>query len=360
MQGIQLLIVTILGFVLSYFFVFSYAHEVYAASFIVSPVVLDTKAKARDILKESLTLTNNTSSKLNVYTFVNNISTLEGQQEFMDPSVADHASSLANWIEISRAVLELGPREERKINFDINVNLRAKPGMYHALISFVPGATRDEAETRLRDAPSVTVNLEVLEDIKERLQLKKFIADKTFFFGSPASLSYELENIGNRNVIPSGEIRIYNRRGEEVGAVEVNNEKGAVEVNEVKKFASTWRGLGEREETKQLASLLGTSGGFGKYKAFLDLEYGLTERGTVQDTIYFWAVPLRLLFITLGVAAMTVTMLILLLRRRRKTHTYVPDIPEHPKRKGALRPHRAGTDKPRHRNIIDLRDIKKL
>lgn len=273
---------------------FAWFHIAYAASFTVTPAVINEKAKARDILKESVTLTNNLANKINVYAFVNNIAIREGKQEFLDPSRADHSSSLANWIMIRRGFIELLPGEKKKIDFDIEVNLRAKPGMYHALINFAEASTRAEAEAKIAGAPSVTVNLEVFEDIKERLQLKSFISDKTFFFGFPVSFSYELENIGNRPVLPLGEIRIYDRRGREVTSMQISEAASAIAPAENIKIVSSWSGLEKSSAPLMLASVasaLGVGGGFGKYKAVLDIEYGVVGK-TLQDTVFFWVIPL--------------------------------------------------------------------
>lgn len=267
-----------------------------AASFTAIPVVIDEKAnKARDILKESLILVNNSASRLNIYAFVNNIATQEGKQEFLDPSRADQSSSLANWILFPRGVIELLPREKKKVDFNIEVNLRAKAGMYHALISLAEASTRDDAEKKIAGVPSVTVNLEVLEDIKERLQLKSFISDKIFFSGFPVSFSYELENIGNRSAIPQGEIRIYDRRGREVTSIPINEKASTIVPAENLKLASNWSGpeLNNPEAKGRFLAQVSSGIGFrgiGKYKAILDLEYGAAGK-TLQDTVFFWVIP---------------------------------------------------------------------
>ena len=271
-----------------------------ASSLTVNPVVIDEKAKARDILNESLTLTNNTGRKLNVYTFVNNIVASKGEEDFLDPSRADHSSSLANWIKISRGVIELSPGEKRTIDIRIDVNLRAEPGIYHAVISFVEGSSRAIAEEKFKSASKVTVNLEVIEDIKERLQLSTFIPVRTFFSGSPITLLFSLENIGNRPLVPSGEIRIYNRRGEEVASIDANEEKVALEPGGTVQLASVWQGIQ----------------GFGKYKAFLNLEYGTTQRGTIYDTVFFWVIPWQKILFIFGALAILVILITYFLHRR--------------------------------------------
>lgn len=278
----------------------SFVSLAHAASFTVSPVVIDRKAKARDILKESVMLTNTAGRKLNIYTFVNNVSIQEGKQEFLDPSRANHSSSFANWIKISRGVIELLPGEKRTVDFQIDVNLRAQPGMYHALISFAEGSRRVEAEKKLRDSPLSTINLEVIEDIKERLQLKKFVSDKTFFSGSPISFSYELENIGNRSLAPSGEIRIYNRRGEEVAVIDANADGKELQPDATLQLAGVWQG----------------GKGFGRYKALLNLEYGAKQRGTFQDTVFFWVIPWQKILIIFVVLASFVILVTYFWHRR--------------------------------------------
>ncbi len=331
-----------------------------AASLTVTPVVIDEKAKARDILKESLTLTNNTASKLNVYAFVNNIAIQEGKQEFLDPSRADQSSSLANWILFPRGAIELLPGEKKNIDFNIEVNLRAKAGMYHAMISLAEASTRDDAEKKIVGASSVSVNpntygisvgvnLEVLEDIRERLQLKSFISDKIFFSGFPVSFSYELENVGNRLVAPSGEIRIYDRRGREVASIPINDTRMNTDENpsliatgENKKFASNWSGPEKSSSFSMLAnvaSALGVGGGFGKYKAVLDLEYGAGGK-TLQDTVFFWIIPWKqIAVIFVGFLIFAIALIVLLHKRLAATRIYTDE----------------NTDKHRYKKVIDLR-----
>ncbi len=306
-------------FLYAFVLFFVWFHMASAASLTVSPVIIDEKVKARDILPEAVTLVNTVERKLNVYAFVNNVAIQEGKQEFLDPSRADQSSSLANWILISRGVIELKPHETKRIDFKIEVNLRAKPGMYHALISFAEASTRDEAEARIAGSPMLTVNLEVIEDIKERLQLKRFVADKVFFSGFPVSFSYELENIGNRPAIPSGEIRIQDRRGREVASIKINENLAAVELDSHLALSASWQGGGPSGTGGVLAAI-GQSldlKGWGRYKAFLNLEYGSKERGTLQDTVFFWVIPWQFFFIIFGLLIALVITTVFILRNKQ-------------------------------------------
>jgi len=218
----------ILGFIICLFWISNfYPQEVNAAgSIIVSPFIIDRTAYPREQLKGFIILKTDANYKMNIYTFVNNFDPLLGRQEFLTLPDVDLSTSLANWININRGVIEAKPgKQETKIDFEIDVNLTAKPGVYHALIAFAEGPSREDAQSKLFSAPYITINLEVLDDINEKLQLDKFVSDKFFFTRSPISFSYKISNVGNRALIPHGEIRIFNRSGMELGATVANDQK---------------------------------------------------------------------------------------------------------------------------------------
>ncbi len=247
--------------------------RVHAASVSALPAILDYHAKARDIIEGSLTLKNLSSRQIDIYPVVNNIAASSGAESFTVPSIADLSSSLANWIQITRGMIELAPGESRAIPLEIRVNLAAKAGLYHALIAFPEGSSRADAEARLNEAATVTVNLEVQENIKENVQLKSFSADKNLFWGLPASFSYELKNSGNRAQTPTGDITIYDRRGKEVTTLIANKEGVALNPNDSHMFSNEWRG----------------GAGIGQYKALINLQYGANNE-KLQDTIFFWVI----------------------------------------------------------------------
>ena len=254
---------------------FSLAFAQDAAPLTVSPVVIDEKAKARDILKQTVILKNNSDRKLSVYPSVNDIDPSAGEEGFVSAQDSeDRSASLANWIELSRVVIELEPGAEKEVPFVIRVNMNAVANTYHAQITFAEGGDRNSAESR-GSLARVTVNLEVQADIKELLQLNKFITDNVFFSGDDVLFNYQLENIGNQELLPRGEIRIYNRKGEEVASIPVNGDSKTISPENMTQMASVWSAVQ----------------GFGKFKAFLTIDYGKTQTASVQDTIYFWIIP---------------------------------------------------------------------
>ena len=261
----------------------------------VTPAVIDEKVKPRDILKESIMVKNNSTHVLQLYPSVDDINSQAGNQGFTRANdETTLANSLANWIELSRGVVQLGPGEERAIPFIIRVNLGAQPNSYHALIKLTEGGTRAEADSK-PFLGTVTVNVEVQADIKELLQLNKFTTDSIFFSGDDVLFNYQLQNIGNQNLQPKGQIHIYDRKGTEVAAVEVNHEGKTI----------------SPEQASQLASVWSAANGFGRYKALLTVDYGSGQVASVQDTVFFWVVPWKQMLMVFTVSLTIVVILAL-------------------------------------------------
>jgi hypothetical protein len=254
----------------------------------VTPVVIDEKGKPRDILKQSIKVINTSERKLQLYPSVNDVHKIEGEKEFVAAQTGDdRKDSLANWIELSRGVIELGPGEEKEIPFVIRINVTAVAGSYHATISFTEGGARDAADAK-PPLGEITVNVEVQDDVKEIMQLNKFGTDSFFLAGDDVLFNYSVENIGNQELQPKGEVRIYNRRGEEVAAVPVNSDGKTISPSQMTQLASVWSG----------------AEGFGRYKAFLTVDYGKVQTASVQDTVYFWIVPWKQLLMLIVVTAL--------------------------------------------------------
>ena len=265
-----------------------------ATSFNATPVVIDGKGKQREILRYSVSVENTTKHLVSIYPWVTDVDTKIGQEGAHDLQGSvdkELAASLARWIEVTRGSVDLLPGDKKDISITVQINLNAKPGMYHATIHLSAGGDRDSAEKNLADAVDVNMNVEVLEDINERLQLATFLPAKNVFSGDQADFSYSIENIGNRGLIPHGKIRIYDRRGQEIATIDANKNGKKLEPSAHELLSSVW-----------------TSGNeFGRYKAMLDIEYG--GHGTLQDTVFFWVIPWKKLlgmFMTLIIICVVV------------------------------------------------------
>ncbi len=255
----------------------------------VFPLVIDMSAEARDIITKEITIENIADQQITVYPTVNNISLSDGGsiEEFLPPSMSDRTRSLASWLEISRMGITVNPGETKTVSLTLRVHPSPVPGTYHALIGFGNGNNRDIAERHVASgqAPGTVVTVTIGGDTNTFMKLSKFIVDRVVTGPSNQAAVYTFNNPGDEPLIPTGEIILYDSTGKEVGALPVNAE--GIEIPPG----------GEHSFTAEVP----VEGLFGKYKAFLSVEYGSSERASVHDTSFFYVFPLKTILILLGV-----------------------------------------------------------
>lgn len=259
-----------------------------ASQYTVVPLVIDVTAESRDIITKEITITNNSGSQVTVYPTVNNVSVGESGtiETFVPPVESDRTRSLASWIEISRLGIDIKSGESRKIPVTLRINFQTLPGTYHAFVGFGTGRNRDEAEIQVKNgqAPGTVITVTIAEKRNVILKLSKFIVDRFVTKSNNQAAVLSFKNPGDETLVPTGEIILYNSKGNEVGALVVNEEKIQIPPG------------GEHVFTAPIP----VDGKFGKYKAFLSVEYGDTQKGSVQDTSFFYIFPLKKILIILG------------------------------------------------------------
>jgi hypothetical protein len=260
-----------------------------AADIAIAPAVIDDHGLPQDIFNYTLTVTNKSSVQKNIFASVYEI-TAGGNQPFIDPSLANRPASLADWITVSRGAITLQPGEAKKIPVGVTINPYATAGDYHAVIAFVEGSTRDEAERHLSGAPQALVNFAVASNKKEILKLASFTPDKRFSSGFPVSVGYTIKNTGDVPSTPSGLVLFYDRIGHEVGSVPANASNIIIAPGESHTFTADWNDA---------------KAGMGQYQAALQVTYGAND-AQLADTILFWILPwqkiLIIFFVLLAVA----------------------------------------------------------
>lgn len=259
-----------------------------APTFSVSPLVMDIDAEGRDIIQKEITIKNTGAQPATLYPSVNNISIQDGGtiEKFLPPVESDRTTSLASWIEVSRLGILVRPGEEIKVPITLRVHPTPSAGTYHAFIGFGHGDNRDEAERLVAQgqAPGTIINVTIEEKNTEFLKLSGFAVNRFITNDSNNVARYTFNNPSSESLVPEGEIIIYDSKGKEVGVARVNEDRVEVPPNGEHVF-----------ETK-----ISRDGLFGKYKAFLSVEYGSTQRATVQDTSFFYAFPMKYLLILLS------------------------------------------------------------
>jgi hypothetical protein len=282
-------------------FVSSAKAEILPGQIVVQPEIIDDQAKAKEIREYQIIVKNTSSTTISLYPLVTDLKPEGGEPVFTDPTNLDKSISLARWINFKRSGIELSAGQEAEVPLKIDVNMNALPGTYHAVIIFGYGASQAEAQERAgkEKLARLLINFTVKDEIIEKAQLVSFNADKNIFFSFPVSFLLEVRNVGNSGVAPAGMIRIYDRRGQEVGSLPVNEEKKDLTPETNARYQVKWN----------------KNSGFGKYKAKLDMEYGEKSIRDMNDALYFWVLPWKIVAIVLlGVFILLVVLIILLSR----------------------------------------------
>ncbi len=278
----------------------TYANTAYR----ISPLVIDLDAEARDITTRTITITNTGTNPVTIYPTVNNISLGEGGiiKEFHSPVDSDRTSSLTSWIEFKRSGINLPIDGSATLELVFRINPNPVPGEYHAFLGFGNGRNQDEAVKQVRDgnAPGVVINVTIDDATSEFLKISKFFVNRFVTRLNNQAAVYTVRNPGDEVLVPTGEIIFYNNRGEEIGSTTVNPDALSIQPGEEHVFTAP----------------VPTAGLFGKYKAFLDMEYGIQNRATIQDTSFFYVFPIKTILILFGVLAIVVVVIALFVHRR--------------------------------------------
>lgn len=276
----------------------------FAEGYKVTPRVMNYEVKQRDIFTETITVTNNTDHKLNLYAAVNEVNLDEGGDivAFTPRSVADNTTTPTSWINFTRGRIELMPGKSKEVPIEFQVHPEAAAGVYYVFIGFGAAHNQPLAHKQVAEgsAPGVMVTLSVDQKQTEFLKLGQFVIDRFVTEPENNAITYKLNNPGSAELVPKGEIIFYDSRGTEVAAVPVNPDNQAL-------------APGQESEYTMSAP---TDNLFGKYKAFLSVDYGSQQLASVYDTAFFYVVPWqKLLLVFSGVMFIAILLTVLLHRR---------------------------------------------
>ena len=283
------------------------SETVHAAGITLLPRVIDLAVQPSDIIAQKVIVKNDSGITLTLFTFVNNVNVgVEGGvQAFVQNSMSDRSSSLSSWIEIQRAGREILPGTTREIPLTFRINSGAVPGTYHALISFASGGNIDEAQSQVTNgtAPNILVTVTLKKPSNDAMKLSGFSIKKLITTFAADNISYRLENTGDTELKPTGDILFYNEKGDEIGVVPVNPQARSIQPKESVLFTA---GVPDKEL-------------FGKYKGFLTIHYG-NQEAAINDTVYFYYAPWKKLLTIFGILLVCVLGLVLWLHHRYGSH----------------------------------------
>lgn len=278
--------------------------QLVSADFTVSPLLVDVSADARDNFTRTITLTNSGDGYQRLYASVHEIEVGEGEEikEFVPASMGERSTSVTSWIEITRGRIELAGGEVKDIPLTIRVNPNTPPGLYHAYVGFAADRNRDLAEAKIisGQGSGVVLRISVGGKQEEFLRLVSFSTDRFSYTKDKGELRYTLENTGDVPLAPTGDVIIYDSRGQELASIPLDLEEGETIAP------------GEKiEYTKDLPYL----GRIGKNKAFLSLEYGVENKAAVYDTNFYYSIPIYFLILIMVLLALVLTATVLMIRR---------------------------------------------
>jgi hypothetical protein len=256
-----------------------------AADFSVVPMAFNLNVEKRDIIEETITLTNTTGQQVRLYASVNEVA-VDGSgmvESFVEPSMLDKKVSPTTWVEITRARLELAPGETRAVPFTIRMNPNTEPGEYSVFIGFASASNNPEAVAAIMagNGQGTLVNLVIDKKQDQFLRFERFSVDRFVTGKGTGQVAYTLINPGKVDVVHGGEAIFYSTKGEEIAAVPLNAEQVAVAKD------------GSADFTVTVPAHLG----IGKYKVYVSVEYGEHMTDSVTDTAFFYVLPLRDLII---------------------------------------------------------------
>jgi len=186
-------------------------------------------------------------------------------------------------IELPREEFAVAPGETRSLTAKIIVSPYLPPGNYHAVVAFTESFLEAGSGIRLdAAAPRTLLNIAVKRDIRERLNLNLFRSLRKVFIRFPAKLTVELQNGGNVPLSPDIGVTFFGRSDREVGAM-----------------ATTLPGEGIAAGDTTIVPLNWDDGhGFGRFRARVDVVYGVANGGQVLTaSTSFWVLPLWLLIL---------------------------------------------------------------
>jgi len=277
----------------------------WANAYTVTPLVIDKELQKRDTITETITLTNTGGSVVRIYPTVNEISVDAGGAlvSFVPPTMLDdRTTSITAWLEIGRGRIELMPGESKQVPLTIRIHPEVGAGEYHAFIGFPRASNRPEAEKMVQQGgvPGTFVRIGVDKVQNQFLRLERFSVERFVQDSSEGGVSYTLNNPGKDAVNPGGEIIFYDNNGYEVTALPINVENVVIEGGQAYSFKS--------DVPKEL--------GFGKYKAFLSVEYGEHQTASLHDTAFFYVLPVKWLIIIFVIVLLCAIVLALYFHRK--------------------------------------------
>lgn len=251
----------------------------------ISPLTFELTANPGDTLTNILKVYNPTDSIMAIKMEVEDF-TVRGElgQVIIEPAETE-TYSLARWITTEPLEFTLGPREQKFVDFTINVPENAEPGgKYGSVLASTAGIIGEEITGAVvAQKVGALVLLTVSGEVEEELIVKEFSCPSFLEYG-PVKFTIRFENTGTVHLRPRGFVVITDWRGKKVA--DVAFPQNNVIPGGIRKIETSW-------DKKWLV---------GRYTAMLVGGYGIANTPFNPPVLTFWVFPWKIaLAIFLGI-----------------------------------------------------------
>jgi|WetSurMetagenome_2_1015567.scaffolds.fasta_scaffold05688_2 hypothetical protein len=286
---LTLLGIIVIGFLLSGK---AYAQKNTNAGLIVHPSSFEFNASPGKTVSDTITLDNLQAKPVKIKVDLRNF-TASGEEGSVNLTTNDTAYSLAKWIKVEPATVDINARESKTFTFTITVPENAEPGGHFGSVVFttVPPAVKGTGAALSLEVASL-ISLETPGDAVEKAVVKSFTVDKSFYEFGPVTFVTRVGNEGKRHIAVNGSIVVKGMFGQKY-------------IIPLYPPESILPGA-----TKKIVSTLKNKLLVGPFTAQLIAGYG-TKNSQLNAGVEFSAFPIRY-----GVIALAVLLLLVLARKR--------------------------------------------
>jgi hypothetical protein len=279
----------------------------------ITPPLAKINMEPGESLATALKVVNNNSYPVTIYAKAVDFQDKgNGEIQFLNngnlsPNPENSGVYLSQWITLSQEKVEVEPFHPTLISFSIDVPKDAQPGGHYAAIlvgTEPPADSTHGTEIKVSSYLSSLLLVTIAGDIKEKGMITQFVFSPRLYQGGTGNFTVSFKNLGNVDLKPQGDIKIYDMFGKPKADIPVNLTPDFGYV--LPKAERTWNNFKWSGDDFVIIN---------RYRAELALSYGNSNtKQTDYQTFFFWGVNLRALAI-IGGSLLALFLIIILLMK---------------------------------------------
>jgi len=260
----------------------------------VSPISLDYSPKPGDVIRDKVTIHNNTAAPIILGLSVNSM-TVDSEGNIIPGEIAVDSPD-AKWISFGSSSVTAPVKEWLDVPFTISIPADAAYGHYFALVFSPPSSKPAGGTAAVQGNILVPILLNVRKDgaIAQAsitdFKIKDFVTQYL-----PAQFSVTVKNSGNVHLRPRGNIFIRGTGKKDLAILEVNPGLGSILPQASRTYEASWTdGFLVKDETGKVNINWNKLTDFrlGKYSAYVLLAYDDgTKDVPIESALTFWVFP---------------------------------------------------------------------